>query len=68
MAIFGLSMVNYPRNRLGFIILSNFQKPYVCVLNFHSKMVFVEFGCGSEHSRYVVTVGGKHLLDDVFRR
>ena len=42
MAIFEFSRLNYPRNHLRFIDLTIFEKPYVCVLNFWSKMVFVE--------------------------
>ena len=59
MTIFELSMVDYPRNHLRFINSTNFEKYYVHVLIFWSKMVLVESLRLLEYTRYDQTKGGK---------
>ena len=56
MAIFELSTVDYPRNHLRFINSTNFDKYYVHVLIFWSKMVLVESLRLLEYTRYDSTV------------
>ena len=56
MAIFELSMVDYPRNRLIFINSTIFTKYYVYVLTFLSEMVLVKSLRLLEHTRYDSTV------------
>ena len=58
MAIFELSRVDYPRNRLRFINFTTFGKTYVYVLNFLSKMVLLESLLLLEYIRYGTTKGG----------
>ena len=55
MAIFELSMVNYPRNHLRFIDLTTYEKAYISVLNFQSIMVHVEWYRLLEHTLYEKT-------------
>ena len=47
--------------------LTIFEKPYICVHNFWSKIVFVENTRLLEHSRYRLTVAWKSCSKDVFR-
>ena len=56
MAIFELSRVDYPRNRLKFINLLVFTKPFICVLIFSPKMVFVECYRLLEYKRHDTVV------------
>ena len=56
MVIFELSMVDYPRNHLRFMNMTIFEKYYVHVLIFWSKMVLVESLRLLEDTRYDSTV------------
>ena len=56
MAIFEFSMVDYPINHLRFMNLTIFEKYYVHVLIFLSKMVLVESLRLLEYTRYDPTV------------
>ena len=60
MAIFELSRVDYPRNRLRFTNSTTFGKTYVHVLIFLSKMVLPESLLLLEYKRYGTTKGGIH--------
>ena len=62
MAIFGLSRVDYPRNRLRFLNLTKFENPYVYVLFFLSKMVSGKSLRLLEYSRTVKSESDKTLL------
>ena len=68
MAIFGLNRVDYPRKRLTFINLTKFQKYYVCVLNFLSKLVLVESLRLLEYSSTAKSEGGKTWLKVIFTK
>ena len=67
MAILELSRVDYPRNRLIFVSRTTSEKSYGCVLNFWSKMVFVESTRLLEEFRYRFKIPSKSCSRDVLR-